>query len=136
MRDQSAPLLRTMLYISGELFNLDELSSILDFPPTETGTKGTIKANGKTKHNETFWKYSKDIYAYSVSDAIREILDTVVPFRSALTSYVKDKNLEISFICNVTIREDRPIYQLEKEVIQIMACFNAEFLMDIFDYSE
>ncbi len=47
MRDQSAPLLKTMLYISGEVFNLDELNSILDFPPIEMGIKGTMKELGK-----------------------------------------------------------------------------------------
>jgi hypothetical protein len=136
MSDQSTPLLRTMIYISGEVFDPKDLDELLNISSTDHGIKGQEKANGKSIHRETFWKLSKDIYDYSISDAIKDILVEILPFKSKLNEYVQANQLEVSLICNVTIQEDRPLYQIENEVIQMLYSINAEFLMDIFDYSD
>lgn len=136
MSDPSTPLLRTMIYISGEAFDLKTLNELLTISSTDNGIKGQEKANGKSVYRETFWKYSKDIYEYSINDALKEVLLEIIPQKNQLNEFVQTNQLEVSLICNVTIREDRPLYQLESDVIQMLSSINAEFLMDIFDYSE
>ncbi len=136
MSEQSIPLLRTMIYISGESFDPKALNELLNMSSTDNGIKGQEKANGKSVHQETFWKLSKDIYEYSISDALKEVLLEILPLKDQLNEYVQANQLEVSLICNVTIQEDRPLYQIESEVIQMLSSINAEFLMDIFDYSE
>jgi len=135
MNEQAEPLIRTMIYISGDTLEHEVLTELFGFPPTEIGTKGKLKANGRTSHNETFWKYSKDIYEYSVSDAILILLSELLSNKERLNEYVNTYGLEVSVICNVTITEDRPVYQIEKDVVNMLSSIGAEFLMDIFDYS-
>lgn len=136
MSEQTEPLIRTMIYISGDSFKHEVLTEVLGLSPMEVGTKGELRSNGRTVHNETFWKHSKDIYDYSISDALKTLLSEILPNKESLNEYVKANELEISLICNVTITEERPVYQIEKDVIEQLSSIGAEFLMDIFDYSD
>ncbi len=135
MNEQTGPLIRTMIYISGDALEHKVLTDIFKLPPTEIGSKGELKPNGRTYHNETYWKYSKDIYEYSISEAISILLCELLSNKERLNAYVNAYGLEVSVICNVTITEDRPVYQIEKDVVNTLSSIGAEFLMDIFDYS-
>ena len=136
MIENCAPLIRTMIFISGDSLEHAALTQIFEISPSEIGAKGQLGTNGKTIHSETYWKYSKDIYDYSISDALKSLLVEILPHKEHFNEYVKAKELEVCLICNVTIIEDRPIYQIEKEVINMLSSIDAEFIMDIFDYSD
>ncbi|MGC1274229.1 MAG: DUF4279 domain-containing protein [Planctomycetaceae bacterium] len=73
---------------------------------------------------------------YSTSDALEELFLKIWPARVRIRDFLAESGLEGLFTCNITISEDRPLYELTPSVIEKLAFFGCEFLMDIFDYSE
>jgi hypothetical protein len=59
----------------------------------------------------------------------------VWPHREKVRSFAREHNLSITLVCNVTIFDDRPVYELKPDTMEKLAWFGAEFGLDIFDYS-
>jgi len=135
--EKSAPQLRTMLYISGDSINFADLEQLIQKQPTETGVKNEVRPNKKLVHAESFWKYSEETNHYSVDDAVSALLNILGGAVSqTLGNYLAEHMLDLSIICNVTIYDDRPVYELSRKTIKELANLDAEFIMDIFDYSD
>ena len=43
---------------------------------------------------------------------------------------------QISVVCYITIWRDRPVYDLSRKVVKKLAEIEAEFGIDLYDYSE
>jgi hypothetical protein len=125
-----------MVYINGDNFDPTALSHILQITPSEIGIKNDLKPNKRSVYTESFWKYCKESNFYSVDEAVTALLRSIESKSHTLRTFVADHTLEMAIICNVTIYEDRPVYELGRGTIQKLANLNAEFIMDIFDYSD
>ena len=72
---------------------------------------------------------------YSTDDAVRKVLEIVWPLKDKIRNFVREQNLTVTLVCNVTIFGDRPVYGLGADTIEKLAWLEAEFGLDIFDYS-
>ena len=71
----------------------------------------------------------------SINDAMKAALEKISGAEDRLVEFARRYNYAISISCCVTIYEERPLYELEPEVLQVLARLGATFLLDIIDYS-
>ena len=132
----SAPTIKIGLCVSGDDLEPEELTFHTGIVPTEIGRKGKCASGAKWPARENFWVFELRQECYSLDDVMVSLLDMVWHRRQAIIDYVESKNSSsISLICNITIEDERPVYELSACTMERMVSFNAEFLMDIFDYS-
>jgi len=83
------------------------------------------------------WSYGVEKVAeFSTNTVVERVLAKVWPRRDEIAAFTLANDLSVCLCCNVTIHENRPVYDLSPDVMLKLATLNAEFSMDIFDYSE
>lgn len=132
-----APRLSASLTLSGKRFDFDECTRSIGLRPVAVWHPPSKSLNKSLDLPDAAWSCGfEKSPLYSVDDALRELLSTVWPKRIPIKECAEEKGLQISVDCNITIHEDRPIYELSPETMSKLVWFGADFGMDIFDYSE
>ena len=129
--------IKVIFYVTGSELNPKEFAEEIGIENFEIGIKGEPRQNGRSRNIESYWQISLEMESYSVDDSLLKLfnyLESALCVDSMLKILDKHK-VEVSFICNVTIREERPLYQLERQTVKKISNLGGEFLMDIFDYS-
>jgi Domain of unknown function (DUF4279) len=127
------PRISTHLTIAGDELDVHECTKAIGLRPTEVGrAKARVPGTGRD-----WWAFGFEKREhYSTDDAVKELLAAVRPHRKAILDFVASHDVQLSFVCNVTITDERPVYELRTEVLVELASWGAEFAMDVFDYSE
>ena len=72
----------------------------------------------------------------STDVAVRKVLEVLLGYENAIRECAAEHGLTAQVSCTVTILEDRPLYSLTPEVMGRLSALEAEFLFEVFDYSE
>jgi len=131
------PILSVFMIVGGDNLDIEECTRAIGIEPTEVWCQTKSKLPdlpGVEKRQWIFGIEKKE--CYSVSEMLDELMEVLWPLNERIINYLNDREISCSFVCNVTIYEDRPLYSLSPGVMEKMASLGAEFLMDIFDYSE
>ena len=78
---------------------------------------------------------SKSESLRSTSEVMGLLLGRIWPERETIREFLAEKGLRADFTCTVKIWEDRPLYDLKPEILQKLAWFGLEYVLDIYDYS-
>lgn len=120
------------LNLDGKTFDFDECSAAVGLAATSTWTR-------KLEHEaipEAAWSLGFDKRPYdSVDVAVSAVLEQVEGREAKLLGYAGTHALDISLSCNVFIYEDRPLYSLSPATMKRLSELNAEFCLDIYDYT-
>ncbi len=72
----------------------------------------------------------------STDDGLRRLLERLWPRREQVRQLLRETGWKAMFGTTVTITEARPVYELSGDTIQRLAFFEAEYTLDVFDFSE
>lgn len=127
------PRITTQLTLSGDNLDVEECTKVLGLQPTAVG-RAKVRVPGA---GGAWWAFGFEKREhYSTDDAVKELLVVIGPHKSAILNFVASHDVRLSLVCNVTITDERPVYELTKEVLAELASWGSDFIMDIFDYSE
>jgi len=131
------PSLTTSLILSGEDFDFEDCSSQIGLQSTKVWHPPSKRIADAFDLPKSTWSFAIEKSSHdSVDTALQELLETVWPLRNKIRDFAQKNSLQISFVCTVTILSERPVYELSSETMAKLSWFNADFSMDIFDYSE
>ena len=136
------PSILVFFVISDKHLVPEDVTKLFGIKPTDTGYVGqkvfekTGRQIYKKKDRIWEWSYEKRVNLYSTDEAVRLLLKTFWPKREIIRKFLEETKYEAGFTASVTIYEDRPVYELEKDTIEKLAYLHADFGIDIFDYSD
>ena len=132
-----APLLTTDFCISGWDFDPAICTTALGMEPSQVWRQTNKYILGQTRLPNICWSvgFTKRPL-YSVSEAVDEVLDVIWSKRESIKQFSISEEFQVSIVCNVTIEDDRPVYDLSLKTIQCLAELGCDFCLDIFDYSD
>lgn len=132
-----APLISTEFFVAGDSFDTEACTRLFGMNPTEVWRQKRQELVDRPDISNVAWLIRKSKRPlYSVDDAVNEVLDVVWPARQAIRDFADQNAVDIGINCNVTIYEDRPVYELSRQSINRLAQIGCSFGLDIFDYSE
>lgn len=137
MNDSTLPTIEVSLVISGARFDTDECSDQVGLHSTRTWKprRRLVKQGVLADAQEWHFGIRNQIHA-SIDDSLSKLFEIVFPHREAVIRYVRYRGLEISLVCNVTIHKERALLQLSRENLAKLVALEADFLLDVFDYSD
>ncbi len=119
----------TSIAILGEDLDFAECSAAIGLKPTMEFVR-KFDSMVVPKH-QWILKCEKQIFE-STDDALKELFRKLSGVENRILAYARQHDYRIKISCNVTIREDRPVYELKMETVQKIAQLGASFGMDIF----
>ena len=132
-----APQISAWLVLSGNDFDSNACTDTIGLQPTSVWRQAHEHLRDRTDLDNMSWSYGYETRrGYDIDEVIQELLNDVRPCAASITQFSLQNKLKVSVTCNVTINSDRPLYKLSPNSMQGISELNAEFLMDIFDYSE
>lgn len=138
MREEArAPRISTHFYIAGWDFDTDNCTAVVGVEPSEVRRQKHSELRARKDIPNVSWNLGRiRTDSYSVSESVDEILDLIWPSRDRVKDFVDGKELVIGIACTVTIRVDRPVYDLSTTTIRRLAELSCEFILDVIDYSQ
>ncbi len=135
-KDESSPRINVSLWITGDGLDPMACTRHLGVVPTEVRVKGEARPRKLPPARSSSWALDlKNQRLYSTDEAVALILAPIWPVRDQLKHFVEKHKLEVFVAVNVTIYEDRPVYELSTKTMEKLVEIGAEFGLDIFDYS-
>lgn len=129
------PLIKASLVVSGEELNLDEASAMLGLQPTRTVRKGDPRPGPLPPWPESSWVFKVQRSSFDLDEVLGELLEIAWGRREIIRALTGHPGIEASFGASITIYENRPLYVLSPLTLKRLAYFDAEFGLDIYDYS-
>lgn len=134
--EDSRPRTNACIVITGDALDPEACTRFLGVIPTEIGVKGTSRPDRRPPVPETFWSLDqRGLRLYSTDEVVALVLQPIWPVRDQLRQFVAEHDLKVTVVVNVTINEERPVYELSTETMRKLVEIGAEFALDIFDYS-
>lgn len=129
----SASRISAYLILASDSLDFAECTAAVGLEPTDTWVK-------KVKHPDLpnkEWSFGfKKREFDSIGDALAELVRMLAGHESQIRSFAKKSGCSVSVICNVTIREDPPLYEIGEGQLLAMSQLGADFGMDIIDQSD
>ena len=120
--------------VYGEYFDLEELTHITGFPPTEKAYKGDALKHRISE--ETFWEYKfPPIKTLYISDCLDVFEQTVHPFLEELSAFIKTHQLTALFqFCVNIYNEEVPALSFDTSAIDLLHQLNGWIDIDQYIY--
>ena len=135
--DSSAPKITVWFVIAGDDFDAEACTAAIGIQPSSIWRQQRAELRERSDLNKMNWSFGVEkISDYSTDAVVKSVLDDVWPRRDAINKILGDNQLSAVLCCNITIYEDRPVYELSTDTMRRLVDLNAEFLMDIYDHSE
>jgi len=141
-RDSTAPKISVYLCVVGMDLDPREFSDSTGLEATEecgeSRATGRLVPSGEPYIRKPYWHFGYEkLPSYSLSDCIDDLLERLWPHRESICKYMqdaRDKDVKASFVATITMYHERPVYDLQPDVLRRLASFGFELTMDIFDY--
>ncbi len=132
-----SPLITVRFVIGGRDFDPNDVSRAIGLEPTRVWHATHKAVINDTRFNTVSWciGYEK-LPLYSTDEAVKQVLKLIWPHREPIGRYLRHGKVSATLVCNVTIWEDRPVYELSADTMQRLSALGCEFVLDIFDYSD
>ena len=120
--------------VYGEYFDLEELTHITGFPPTEKSYKGDALKHRISE--ETFWEYKfPPIETLYISDCLAVFEQKVHPFLEELSAFIKTHQLTALFRFCVNIYNKKvPALSFDTSAIDLLHQLNGWIDIDQYIY--
>ena len=120
--------------VYGECFDLEELTHIIGFPPTEKAYKGDALKHRISE--ETFWEYKfLPIETLYISDCLDVFEQKVHPFLEELSAFIKTHQLTALFqFCVNIYNEEVPALSFDTSAIDLLHQLNGWIDIDQYIY--
>ena len=120
--------------VYGECFDLEELTHIAGFPPTEKAYKGDALKHRISE--ETFWEYKfAPIKTLYISDCLAVFEQKVHPFLEELSAFIKTHQLTALFrFCINIYNEEVPALFFDTSAIDLLHQLNGWIDIDQYIY--
>ncbi len=127
------PSIEVIFYLSGDEFNLKEVTKRLDLIPTETRTKDSFPPQGLAC---TLWALGiKHYNCNGIYVLFEELIDILENKTEIIRGICKDYSIETSFEVIIHMKDgDSPEVVLPRKIISFAAAINAEIGFDIYCY--
>lgn len=136
MNNSTFPTIDMSLVLSGADLDTDECSDQLGLHPTRIWRPRRRLVRQGVLEDRRVWYFGIRNQLYvSIDDSLSALFEVVFPRREAIARYARRKGLTTSLVCNVTIHRDRALLELSRENLTKMTALEADFSLDIFDYS-
>ena len=131
------PSINVAFVIAGRDFDPQDVTRAIGLEPTNVWHATNDAVINDARMDTVNWSVGREKLAlYSTDEAVREVLEIVWPNREAILQYLNASRVSATLVCNVTIWEDRPVYELAAETMSRLATLDCEFALDLFDYAE
>ncbi len=135
------PRITTFFVIEGEGVVPAECTARIGLEATssraESVRRETLVPSGEPHILPPYWRLELTKEALdSTDDGLRNLLERLCPRREQVRELLRETGWKAMFGTTVTITEARPVYELSGDTIQRLAFFEAEYTLDVFDYSE
>jgi hypothetical protein len=120
--------------VYGEYFDLEELTRIAGFPPTDKAYKGDALKHRISE--ETFWEYKfLPIETLYISDCLAVFEQKVHPFLEELSAFIKTHQLTALFrFCVNIYNEEVPALSFDTSAIDLLHQLNGWIDIDQYIY--
>ena len=120
--------------VYGEYFDLEALTRIIGFPPTDKAYKGDALKHRISE--ETFWEYKfPPIKTLYISDCLDVFEQTVHPFLEELSAFIKTHQLTALFqFCVNIYNEEVPASSFDTSAIDLLHQLNGWIDIDQYIY--
>ena len=120
--------------VYGEYFDLEALTRIIGFPPTEKAYKGDALKHRISE--ETFWEYKfAPIETLYISDCLAVFEQKVHPFLEELSAFIKTHQLTTLFqFCVNIYNEEVPALSFDTSAIDLLHQLNGWIDIDQYIY--
>ena len=120
--------------VYGEYFDLEALTRIIGFPPTDKAYKGDALKHRISE--ETFWEYKfASMETLYISDCLDVFEQTVHPFLEELSAFIKTHQLTALFqFCVNIYNEEVPALSFDTSAIDLLHQLNGWIDIDQYIY--
>ena len=120
--------------VYGEYFDLEALTRIIGFPPTDKAYKGDALKHRISE--ETFWEYKfPPIKTLYISDCLDVFEQTVHPFLEELSAFIKTHQLTALFqFCVNIYNEEVPALSFDTSALDLLHQLNGWIDIDQYIY--
>lgn len=139
--NNSLPLITSRFVLAGLGLDPNICTSRISIIPTDYSSEEKVTGRniltGEPYIKKPFWslEFEKEP-SDSIEDGLCKLLEILWPKRDNVTSLINSLDCYAGFTSSVTIYKDRPLYCIGPGVLSQMAYFNAEYCLDIYDYSD
>jgi len=123
------------LTISGADLDFSHCTAAIGIAPTSTFVRKFDYDSSLVPEKQWTIECAKQRYE-TVDDATRLLLDKLSGLEENISAFASANSYKVEICCSIAIYEDRPLYELGNLTLKRLAKLNADFLMDIVDYSE
>jgi Domain of unknown function (DUF4279) len=129
------PLIKAFLVVWGEDLNPDEVSAKLGLQFTGTRRKGDPRPGLLPPWPDSSWEFEVRRSSFDLDKVLAELLGLAWHRREIIRALTDHPGTKASFGASITIYENCPLYVLSPLTLKRLAYFDAEFGLDIYDYS-
>ena len=125
--------IRLSFCIYGDYFDVDKVTNIIGFPPTQTAHKGDQLKYRVSE--ETFWEYNfAPIETLFIEDNLQVFAAQVMPCLPALSSFIKAFALtsKLLFCLEMSPKENCPAIVFDNKILDILHRLNAWIDIDMY----
>ena len=125
--------IRLSFCIYGDYFDVDKVTNIVGFPPTQTAYKGDQLKYRVSE--ETFWEYNfAPIETLFIEDNLQVFTDKVTPCLEELASFIKASSLtsKLLFCVEMSPEESCPAIIFDNKILELLHRLNAWIDIDMY----
>lgn len=125
--------IRLSFCIYGDYFDVDEVTNIIGFPPTQTAYKGDQLKYRVSE--ETFWEYNfAPLETLLIEDNLQVFAAQIIPCLPALSSFIKAFALtsKLLFCVEMSPKENCPAIVFDNKILDILHRLNAWIDIDMY----
>ena len=125
--------IRLSFCIYGDYFDVDKVTNIMGFPPTQTAYRGDQLKYRVSE--ETFWEYNfAPIETLLIEDNLQVFADKVTPCLEELTSFIKAFALtsKLLFCVEMSPEESCPAIVFDNKILELLHRLNAWIDIDMY----
>jgi hypothetical protein len=134
--EKSPPIVRVVVALTGDTLDFAALEKAGLPEPHLKSRRGELRATGWPPSPETIWAYERQQAADSLETPIKLLLDDLDPYIKAICELGRNDGAACKLLVTVTIKNERPVYELSAHTIARLSSLGADLSLDIFDYSE
>ena len=125
--------IRLSFCIYGDYFDVDKVTNIMGFPPTQTAYKGDRLKYRVSE--ETFWEYNfAPLETLFIEDNLQVFADKVTPCLEELASFIKAFALtsKLLFCVEMSPEESCPAIVFDNKILELLHRLNAWIDIDMY----
>lgn len=123
------------LVISGDNLDFDTCTAAMGAEPTSTFVRDFDYDSTLVSARQWTYETPKDL-SESVDDTLQILLQRFLSRLSAVRNYCTEHEYDVEISCSVDVYDDRPLYELSVNTVEVLSVLRARFSMEVHDYTD